>query len=197
MKKQVNTIKLRSVKDLFKSRKKIVLIGALFVLVILVCVWLKQDGKIEKDVLLKILPEKVDLHVKDVHYTEVGDPDSTWEINADSAKYVREDNLVFFNNIRIKLIMSDGRTFVMTGDEGCLCTDTKDIEVNGNVEVISDKGDRFITDHLNYCSSDKRIYTDGHVTMKNQQMEISGVGMSLSIKTKKVTLFSTVTAIIK
>lgn len=186
-------------KTFFKSRKKLLLIGGLLVLTGLsvVCVWLKEGIKTKEDVLLKIMSEKIDLQVKDVHYTEVGDPDSIWEINADTARYAKKEDLVFFDNIRVKLIMSDGRTFVMTGKTGRLHTDTKDIEVFGNVEVTSDKGDRFTTDHLNYSSSDKEVYTDKRVTMKNPQIEISGIGMTLSMKNEKVTLLSRVNAVIK
>jgi len=184
---------------LFKSRKKTVLIGGLFVLILLsvVCMWQKGGIKTEKNALLNIMSRKVDLQVKDVHYTSVGNPDSIWEINADTARYVRKDALVFFDNIRIKLIMSDGKTFVVSGNKGRLHTDTSDIEVYGNVEIISDKGDRFTTDHLDYCSSGKRVHTDGRITMRNPQMDVSGIGMSLSMKTKKVTLLSTVSALIK
>ena len=186
-------------KTLFKSRKKTVLIAGFLVLIVLtvVCVWLKEGIKTKEDILLKIMSEKIDLQVKDVHYTEVGDPDSIWEINADTARYARKDKLVFFDNIRVKLIMSDGRTFVMTGNSGHLRTDTRDMEISGNVEVTSDKGDRFITDHLNYSSSDKKVYTDKRVTMKNPRIEISGIGMTLFMETEKMSLLSGVSAIIK
>jgi LPS export ABC transporter protein LptC len=186
-------------KGFFKSGRKTVLVGGLLALIVLsvVCIWLKENIKTEKDVMLKIMSKKVDLQVKDVHYTEVGDSDSVWEINADTARYSKKDNLVFFDNIRVKLIMGGGRTFIMTGNEGCLHTDTRDIKVCGNVEITSDKGDRFNTDHLDYSSSDKRMYTDGHITMRNPCMEISGIGMSLSIKIEKVTLLSRVKALIK
>jgi LPS export ABC transporter protein LptC len=186
-------------KTFFKSRKKVLLIGGLLVMICLsaVFVWLKEGIKTKEDVLLKIMSEKIDLQVKDVHYTEVGDPDSIWEINADTARYAKKEGLVFFDNIRVKLLMSDGRTFVLTGKTGRLHTDTKDIEVFGNVEVTSDKGDRFTTDHLNYSSSDKTVYTDKRVTMKNPQIEISGIGMTLSMKNEKVTLLSRVNAVIK
>ena len=185
-------------KTLFKSRKKIALAGLLVLIILsVVCVWLKEGVKTKEAALLKIMSEKIDLQVKDVHYTEVGDPDSVWEINADTARYAKKDDLVFFDNIRVKLIMSDGRAFVMTGNSGRLHTDTRDMEISGNVEVTSDKGDRFITDHLNYSSSDKKVYTDKRVTMKNPQIEVSGIGMTLSMKTEKVTLLSRVKAVIK
>lgn len=186
-------------KTFLKSRKKILFLGGLFVMIGLsaVCVCLKKSVKAKEDVLLKIITEKIDLHVKDVHYTEVGDPDSIWEINADTARYAKEKRIVFFDNIRVKLIMSDGRTLLMTGETGLLQTDTKDIEVHGNVEVTSDRGDRFTTDQLNYSSSDKKVYTNGRVTMKTPQIEINGIGMTLSMKNEKVTLLSKVNAVIK
>ncbi len=93
--------------------------------------------------------------------------------------------------------MSDDRTFVMTGKTGRFHTDTKDIEIFDDVEVTSDKGDRFTTDYLNYSASEKKVSTDKRVTMKNPQIEISGIGMTISMKNEKVTLLSKVNAVIK
>jgi len=156
-----------------------------------------ERSKSSKNQLLNIISDKVDLQIKNVHYTDVGASGMKWEINADSAKYVKNENLVFFNRIRVKLVMSDGRTLVMTGDKGKSNTETKDMEVSGNVGITSDKGDRFTTDILRYSGAEQRIYTDSAVKMENSRMQVKGVGMSFLLEDKDVALLSKVKADIK
>jgi LPS export ABC transporter protein LptC len=156
-----------------------------------------EGRKSSKNQVLNILSDKVDLQVKNVLYTDVGASGMKWEIKADSAKYVKNENLVLFDRIRVKLVMSDGRTLVMTGDKGKSNTETKDIEISGNVEIISEKGDRLTTDMLRYSSSEQRIYTDSAVKLENPRMQVRGVGLSISLVDKDVALLSKVKADIK
>lgn len=156
-----------------------------------------ESSRSAKNKLLDIVSDKVDLQVKNVHYTDVGASGMKWEINADTAKYVKNENLVLFDKIKVKLVMSDGRTLVMTGDKGTSNTETKDMEVSGNVEIISDKGDRLTTDILRYSGAEQRIYTNSAVKMENSRMQVKGVGMSFSLEAKDVALLSKVKANIR
>jgi len=177
-------------------KRKGIIIGLL--LIIIVSALFVHSGMKKKGTegVLKILSDKADLYIRDFHYTEVGDPESTWEIDADSAKYEKKKNLALLENVRVKLVTSDGRTFLMTGTEGRFHTDSRNIDVYGNVEIISDNGDRFTTDYLNYSYSEKRVYTESRVTMENPRIRITGVGLSLLLKTKRLTLLSNVRALI-
>ena len=179
-----------------KSRVFIIILIATIVSAAAVSLFL-ASSKSSPNQLLNIISDKVDLQVKNVHYTDVGDSGMKWEINADSAKYVKNENLVLFDRIRVKLVMPDGRTLVMTGEKGKSNTETKDMEVSGNVEIISDKGDHLTTDILKYSGAEQRIYTDSAVKMENSRMQVKGVGMSFLLDDKDVTLLSRVKANIK
>lgn len=143
---------------------------------------------------LKIKSDHVDLQVRNVRFTEVGDSDMTLEITADMAGYQKNENLAFFEKPTVKLILKDGRTFTMTGDKGRFNTDSKDMEIEGHVGIVSENGDRFATDRLRYSSASKLIETEGSVVMENKNIRVSGVGMTLSLEEKKVALLSQVRA---
>ncbi len=85
-------------------------------------------------------------------------------------------------------------TFVMTGDHGRLNTESRDMEIEGNVGIVSENGDRFATDRLRYRNADKVIETDRPVVMENEAIRVSGVGMVVSLEGKKVTILSQVRA---
>jgi LPS export ABC transporter protein LptC len=177
----------------FKNRTKIV-VG--FILLALIAVFSvivieKRKTSISQ---LKILPDKVDLQIKNVRYTDVAESGMKWEINADTARYIKKENIAIFEKVSIKLITEDGKIFLMSGKEGNLKTDTKDMKVSGNVKIISNSGDSFTTDNLNYSNSEKRFYTDSSVVIENPRMKIRGNGMSLSLKDEKLALLSGVKA---
>jgi len=175
--------------------KKGFLVGGLFIACVLIILVLShQLRKGDGNVALRMLPDKVDVQVRDVRYTEVGDPDALWEIRADTATYMKEDNLSLFDNIRVKLVTTGGRVYRMTADRGSFHTDTKNIEMSGNVVALSDSGERFTTDRLVYYVKEKKVATNDLVSMENQQMRVFGTGMTLSLADRTFSLLSNVRA---
>ncbi|NPV03241.1 MAG: LPS export ABC transporter periplasmic protein LptC [Syntrophaceae bacterium] len=150
--------------------------------------------KTEKQTALKIIDDKVDLYIRDVHYTEVGDSGNRLEINADTATFLKEENLARFERVRMKLILPDGRTYELSADRGRLRTDVKDLDIEGNVVILSSRGDRFTTDRLHYSDGEKKIQTRDAVTLTNPRLSVNGRGMTLLLKSERVTVTGPVRA---
>jgi len=175
--------------------KKAVIIASVVFLVLAAVVFLILRAEYSSEGnRIKILSDNIDLQVRDVLYTDVADTGLKWEIIADTAKYMKNENLAVFDNLKIKVIMQDGKTFVMTGKSGRMNTETKNIEISGNVTIVSDRGDRLTTDILKYSGSEKRFYTDSPVVMENARMQVRGTGMTLSLNNQGVSLLSKVKA---
>ena len=178
------------------SAKKLFIGGCILLAGVLLLYVLCVANKEEKNI-LNVLSDRVDLQIRDFHYTEVGDPDLTWEIIADTAKYIKKDEVTLFENFEVKLVCSSGDTYTITGNDGSLHTDTKDIDIYGDVVAVSDKGDRFETDSLNYTHGDGRIHSKDAVKMTRPGVDLKGVGMNISLKDKEITLLSDVIATIE
>lgn len=178
--------------------KKVIIIAALCLAVISVVsgILYRMSEKKPQKTLMKIMADSVDLQVVNVHYTEATNEGVKWEIKADSAQYRKKENLAVFKNPDIKLIMPSGRVFVMTGNEGMVHQDSKDMEISGNINLVSNNGDQFKTERLSYSGSEKRCYTHAPVTLKNSRIQIDANGMSLSLKDEHLTLFSGVKALL-
>ena len=178
-----------------KTKRKTVLIVAILTVILSVTAILAIGlRRAPEKALLKIMSDGVDLQVKNVRYTEVGDSGMTWEITADTARYRKMENLALFEKVKVRLVMKDGRVFVMNGDRGRLNTQSRDMEIEGNVDIVSENGDRISTDRLLYRNAERRIETDRPVVMENGSVRISGVGMILALDDKKVTILSQVRA---
>jgi LPS export ABC transporter protein LptC len=180
------------------NRKKFVIAGILLVSIAAVSYFLKmQVDKIPGKALLKIMSDEVDLQVKNVHYTDVSDKGSKWEVSADTVRYIRNGNRALFDKVTIKLILLNGKEYVLHADKGDMKTDTNDMTVSGNVVVVSNNGDRFTTDYLEYSDSLRQFQTDAPVEMGNQRTKIKGVGMKLSLNDESASILSGVKAVIR
>lgn len=172
------------------KKTRIILAVALPALLIVLGLVIFDYVKKSPQTLLKVMAEHVDLQVKDVVYTDVGQSGEKWEIRADTVRYLKKENLAVFEKVNIKLMTKDGRTFRMSGAQGKLQTDTKNMEISGNVEVISDRGERFRTEVLHYANAQSIVYTDGAVTMWGDKMRIRGNGMTLNLKQGELNIAS-------
>ena len=103
-----------------RFRKKTWIIAGLSALVILsVSIVLKvvNDRKAPEKI-LKVMAENIDLQVKNVIYTDVGQSGEKWEIKADTAQYLKKENVALFEKIRVRMLTADGKSFTLKGDKG-------------------------------------------------------------------------------
>ncbi|MCX5849199.1 MAG: LPS export ABC transporter periplasmic protein LptC [Deltaproteobacteria bacterium] len=179
-----------------KLSKKTIVISSIIVVSIALLIAFAAIIKINvnKPKLLKKLEEGVDLQIKGFVYTEVGEANAKWEVKAETATYNKKHNLALFDQVQIKLTTSDGKVFVMSADKGRMFTDKKNIEIEDNVVIVSDTGDRFSTDHLSYNDAGKKFYTDAPVTMENKRMKITGKGLTLFMNKGELNIPSMVKA---
>jgi LPS export ABC transporter protein LptC len=177
-----------SKKSIIISSIVVVLIAILIAAVAIIKIKVNKPGN-----LLKALPD-VDLKIKGFNYTEVGEANAKWEVKADIATYDKKQNLAVFDRVQIKLTTSDGKVFEMSADKGSMFTDKKNIVIENNVVIISDTGDKFSTDHLNYNDAEKKFYTDAPVTMENKRMKITGQGMTIFMNKGELNIPSMVKA---
>lgn len=146
---------------------------------------------------LKIIPDHVDIQVKNVVYTDVGAEGVKWEVRAATGTYLRKENKAIFDKITIKMVLPSGRTFVMKGDQGVLGTESKDMDITGNVTLLSDQGDRISMNDLHYTDADKVFKTDSQVIHENDRIKVQGKGMVLSLAAREMKLLSAVKATTK
>ncbi|HDQ03007.1 MAG TPA: LPS export ABC transporter periplasmic protein LptC [Deltaproteobacteria bacterium] len=182
-----------------KISKKTKIISALvFVLVLVVIATLIAGmSKVRPKGIIKLTPTAVDLEIEGFVYREVGESDSRWEVKAQNATFQRKENLAIFDKLDIKLDSASGKVYTMTADRGKMHTKTRNIEIEGNVVILSNEGDRFTTDYLHYNDEERKFYTDAPVTMENNRIRISGTGLTLFVSSGELNLASAVKAKIK
>jgi LPS export ABC transporter protein LptC len=129
------------------------------------------------------LPKDVDLSLHEIHYTETREGVRRWTLVADSAEHAVGDGVTHIENIRMTFFdMESHGDVLLTAREGNLYTETGEVEVLGDVVVVSPAGYSFYTDRARFYDADGEIRTEDAVRIVSETMELTGKGMRLSVR---------------
>lgn len=131
---------------------------------------------------------QADANLKDVCYTQVRNGFKEWVLNAHSASYFEHTGNLLLNRIHMIFYERNGKRIYLTGERGKLNTTTKDIEVYGNIVVVSEDGYQLRTNSLKYLSSKRHMYTKDRVWIGSKDIIMEGEGLEFDVDTKKITI---------
>lgn len=182
--------------------KKIRLVLALAIVLagvsLIVAVVVKVDhegGTADKPV---SMPDNVDMALQKVHYSEVRDGVTKWDLFADSALLdKKKDN---FHLHRVRLVLAAEKktgSITLTADEAEYDTQSKDVELVGNVVAKSDSGLQFTTERASYIASRALIKTSSPVRFTNGNFAVRGIGMEFMTASRDLRIMKDVSADIK
>jgi LPS export ABC transporter protein LptC len=72
-------------------------------------------------------------------------------------------------------------TWTVTGDEGELQQPSRDVELRGNVVLVSSEGFRLETTRLFWQASEQRAWTDDPVTITREGAVVRGQGLNAHV----------------
>ncbi len=147
------------------------------------------------------IPEKskeADIQLKKIHYTSTDDKGvKEWELEALSANYFQDEELIEFENVKVIFYSKKGKVFTLRGDNGILNIKTRDIQLSGNVIGTSNDGYRFQTESLVYKADKHQARTDDKVFLEGPYFDLEGRGMIMDVEREKVSLLNEVRAVEK
>ena len=119
-----------------------------------------------------------------VHQTATRDGVKEWSLTADAAHYIENENRALFDNLKVIFYTKEGDEVHLTADRGHMKTDSKDIEVHGN--VIADNG-RFTieTESLSYRHASRILSTDQPVKVSGDLFSLTANAASLDLNSQK------------
>jgi LPS export ABC transporter protein LptC len=132
----------------------------------------------------KFSTDDAKMFLEKVHFVEDKQGRKTWELEAKSIQQNREENLMTAEDIKVTVYGDEGRTFTISGKEGRIHLDSKDMELVGDVLVTSSEGYRLKTDSVSYRHQEKRVGTADPVEIQGEQINLKGKGMSVDIEAR-------------
>jgi LPS export ABC transporter protein LptC len=143
------------------------------------------------------LPHNIDVALKKARFSEIKDGLVAWELVAERVDYDKGGDTAYLSDIRMEFqhTRSHGAVTV-TADAGEYSSTSKAVRLKGHVHVTTEDGASFITDSIVYTGETARFSTPDPVTFRQQRLQLTAVGMDLSVKSQRARFFSTVDAVI-
>ena len=166
---------------MFKFRHVLAVVILLSVIALGIVIWRHVQQQSPKE-LLSGLPEDIDLALSDLHYTQNEGGRRSWSLNAAKAEYQRDSSQVKLDVVDLVFYQAGqfGET-ELRANEGQLEQSSRQIDVWGNVELTTERGDQLFTDRLHYDDQLRRLSTDSPIRYRSSQLELTGIGMQLDI----------------
>jgi LPS export ABC transporter protein LptC len=118
---------------------------------------------------------KADYRIKEVHLQEEDQGGGRWQLDAEYGEIFEEQRKTVMKKVTIR-INERTRDWTVSGDEGEMSRDTRDVELRGNVVVVSSDGLRMETSRLNWAAKEQRAWTDEPVTIRRSGVVVRGQG---------------------
>lgn len=123
-----------------------------------------------------IVPAQSDQQIKEVHLKEDAKGDYRWSLDAEQADSYESTGKTLLRKVVIG-IEEPTRKWTITGDEGDLIQQTRDVELRGHIVLVSSDGLRLETTRLLWSSSESRAWTEEPVTVYRAGVVVTGSGL--------------------
>lgn len=131
------------------------------------------------------------LVLNDFTRSEVKGGKKKWQIHAVRGEFFKDKNILKMIEPNVTVYREDGEEFNLTSRSAVVellgGTKVGNVHAEGNVVIISNKGTRIQSDHLNYDSQAHIVSSDAFVHMKSDKFEASGIGFIANTETQDAT----------
>ena len=122
-----------------------------------------------------------DYRLKQVRLQEQSRDGSRWQLDAEHSETFEDQSKTTMRKVIIKVDQRSkngqtSRSWTVTGDEGDFNQHTKDVELRGNVVLVSSDGLRLETERLRWQAETQRVWTDAPVVIYRSGAVVRGTG---------------------
>lgn len=169
----------------------IVLIGG----IVLISLWANLRERKASEAsgkLPKVFNGGADMRLEEIRFVEDKQGQKTWELEAKSVQQYQEQNTMVVEDIKVTFYAKEGRTFLLTGKQGKVYQDSKNMELAGDVVLTSNEGYQFKTQSVSYRHAEKILSTSDPVEIEGEQLRLTGIGMWVDTEAKTLKIISQV-----
>lgn len=131
---------------------------------------------------------------KGIHLVESQRGVRDWELFAQSAQSYQNNPTWDLENIKLHFYNDEKQSITLKGLKGELDTKTKDMKIEGSVEIETSNGYVFVAPYVEYNSANRLIFCSSLVQVKGPMFEgkrslfLKGTGMRIPVTTQKMFL---------
>jgi len=166
----------------------ILLIGG----VVLVSLRANLRSKKASEAVAKVSTQGADMQLKKIRFVEDKQGQKTWELEAESVNQYQEQNILVLEDLKLTFYAKEGRIIYLTGKQGKVYQDSKNVDLTGDVVLTSSDGYQLKTHSASYCHSEKVVSTSDPVEIDGEQIQLTGKGMLVNVEAKTFKILSQV-----
>ena len=177
---------------------KFLLLSTLVGLSLICLIMLFRSGGIAYDPrqIIDSMPQNVDMQLSGVNFTEVTGNRKEWTLEAATLHYLREENLMVFNQVKAVFYGHKGQVRI-SGTQGFYHRESKNVRLTGEVKAVDSDGNLLTSNELDYNVDTKVLSAPGEFLLKGPQIDLRGTGLSIDTNTKTVKVRGRPTLVIK
>lgn len=148
-----------------------------------------KSKQVDRSSLEGMLPDAVQW-IQNFHRIEIREGKKSWELVADEAQYLQDENQVIVRKPQTTLYMKDGEKVTVTGDQGKVEFAGKDLRkatLHDSVEIHV-RGFVIRANDAVYDRSTDKIFAMGPVTIVGEQVQVAGNNMTVFVKESRFEL---------
>ncbi len=166
----------------------IVLIGG----VVLVSLRANLGARKASEAVEKVSTQGADMQLKKIRFVEDKQGQKTWELEAESVNQYQEQNILVLEDVKLTFYAKEGRIIYLTGKQGKVYQDSKNVDLTGDVVLTSSDGYQLKTHSASYDHSEKVVRSPDLVEIDGEQIQLTGKGMLVNVEAKTFKILSQV-----
>ncbi len=134
--------------------------------------------------LISSFPADSNLSIGKIHQTSTKNGVKEFTLDAASASYTASKKMVVLNDLSLTFFLKNKQEVYLTANKGILKTDSKDIEITGNV-IVSNESSKLFTKKIQYKHSQHLLLSKVPVKIVGNSYQLTADRMSLDLNTNK------------
>ena len=130
---------------------------------------------------------KADVTIKNMELSETSEGDLDWRLKAEQAQLYEKQGIAYVTKLVLSYSGEEGQEIVLTGNRGKIDLSEKNVFLEGNVKASSNHV-HLKTKTLSWFPKKRIISTEDPVWLKQNNIHITGRGMSADINLRKIKL---------
>ncbi len=171
-----------------KNIKKLKLFFLLFIVIalaVVITVFINYRRILENpEKLISSFPADSNLSIGKIHQTSTKNGVKEFTLDAASASYTASKKKVVLNDLSLTFFLKNKQEVYLTANKGILKTDSKDIEITGNVIVVNESSKLF-TKKIQYNHGQRLLLSKVPVKIVGNSYQLTADTMSLDLNTNE------------
>lgn len=157
--------------------------------IVALTLWVNLRGKrsMEEKARDPISTEGADQRMERIHLVEERAGKKVWELEASAISQYQSD--LHLRDVKAVYYARDGRSFTLRGDQAKVNQESKDMEISGNVVLLSSDGYRLKTRSISYRHAKKQAETEEPIEFEGEGILLTGKGMLIDMEEKTFKVF--------